>query len=92
MPDLEQNVQEPEKPASSGDVFTLRRRVEGTALGAVSGGAAGWLATALGDVHGDMRLWMMFGLATLAAVLGYRYGRSVVVAIFSAFSEAGVGR
>jgi hypothetical protein len=53
---------------------------------------AGWLAGLIGDVHGVMHWWVAAGLAALAATLGYRYGRSVVQAIFMAFAETDVGR
>ena len=89
MPDLPQDVTPPEAVSR---VLTLRRRLEGAALGAVSGGAAGWLAALIGDVHGVMHWWVAAGLAAIVAALGYRYGRSVIQAIFMAFAEAGDGR
>ena len=63
-------------------VLTLRRRVEGAALGVASGGAAGWIAVLVAGVHGGMRWGLITGIAVLAAALGYRFGRGVVAATF----------
>ena len=63
-------------------------RVEGAVLGAVSGGVAGWLTVWWGGVGGVLHWWFIGGLAVLAAALGYRYGRGVVVATFKAFGDA----
>jgi hypothetical protein len=62
--------------------------VEGAALGAVSGGVTGWLAVLMGGIVGVMHWWVVAGLAALAAVLGYRNGRSVVAATFMALSQS----
>jgi len=90
MPDLPRNTLTSPEPAPR--VLTLRRRLASAALGAVGGGMAGWLAALIGGVHGVMHWWVAAGLAVLAAALGYRYGRSVVQAIFMSFVEAGDGR
>ena len=90
MPDLPHDTLTPPEPAPR--VLTLRRRLEGAALGAVSGAVAGWLAALIGGVHGAMQWWVAAGLAALATALGYRYGRSVVQAIFIALAEADDGR
>jgi hypothetical protein len=39
-------------------------------------------------VGGVLHWWFIGGLAVLAAALGYRYGRGVVVATFKAFGDA----
>ena len=52
-------------------VLTLRGRLEGAALGVVSGGAAGWIAVLVAGVHGSMRWGLIAGIAALAAALGY---------------------
>jgi hypothetical protein len=79
------NPVEPDHPRRA---LTLRRRVEGAVLGAVSGAVTGWLAVLVGGIVGVMHWWVVAGLAVLAAVLGYRYGRSVVAATLMAFTEA----
>lgn len=67
---------------------TLRRRLENIALGAVSGGVAGWLTVLLAGVSGALPWWIIGGLSALGAAFGYRYGRRVVAATFKALAEA----
>lgn len=92
MPDVPQDPLNPHEPARLSGALTLRRRLEGAALGVICGSAAGWLSTLIGDVRGAPRWWVVVGLSALAAALGHRYGRSVVAAILTAFSEASIGR
>jgi len=66
----------------------LRRRVGNAALGAVSGGVAGWLSVLLAGVDGVLPGWIIGGLAALGAGFGYRYGRGVAKATFTALYEA----
>ncbi len=89
MPDLSQDSLSSTEPTPR--VLTVRRRLEGVVLGAISGGATGWLSVLIGGVHGAMRWEVVAGLAALAAALGYRYGRSVVLATVAAFVEVGPG-
>lgn len=70
------------------DRVPLRRRVGNAALGAGSGGVAGWLCVLLAGVDGALAWWIIGGLAGLGAVFGYRYGRGVAKATFKALYEA----
>lgn len=88
MPDLLPNTVSPPEPVRRRRVVTLRRRLEGLALGALSGGAAGWLAVLVGDIHGTWHWWIIAGLAALAAALGYRFGRGVVAATLVSLIES----
>ena len=81
MPDLPSQTESPREPVGR-RVLTLRRRLEGAALGVVSGGAAGWIAVLVAGVHGSMQWWLIAGITSLAAALGYRFGRGVVAATF----------
>ena len=82
MPDLPSDNVSLAESTREPRVLTLRRRVEGAALGVVSGGAAGWIAVLVAGVHGSMRWGLIAGIAALAAALGYRFGRGVVAATF----------
>jgi hypothetical protein len=57
-------------------------------LGAISGGAAGWLTALQAGVEGAMAWWAIGTLTVLGGAFGYRYGRKVVGATASAFLEA----
>jgi len=81
MPDLPSEIVSPPEPVGR-RLLTLRRRLEGAALGVVSGGAAGWIAVLVAGVHGSIQWWLIAGIAVLAAALGYRFGRGVVAATF----------
>ena len=88
MPDLPEHELSSPEPRRQRRVPTLRRRLFNSALGAASGGVAGWLTTLLAGVDGIWPTWIIAVLAVLGAVFGYRYGRSVVVATFKALNEA----
>ena len=81
MPDLPSETASSPEPVGR-RVLTLRRRLEGAALGVVSGGAAGWIAVLVAGVHGNLQWWLIASMAALAAALGYRFGRGVVAATF----------
>ena len=66
----------------------MRRRLGNVALGAASGGVAGWLTVKVAGVDGVFIWWIIGALAALGAAFGYRYGRGVVKATFKALSEA----
>ena len=88
MSSLEQDIVSPQKPPRRRRVLTLRRRVGNVALGAVSGGVAGWLAVLFAGVSGALPWWIIGALSALGAVFGYRFGRRVVAATFEALIDA----
>jgi len=88
MSSLEQDTVNPQEPPRRRRVLTLRRRVVNVALGAASGGVAGWLTVLFAGVSGALPLWIIGGLSALGAGFGYRYGRRVVAATFEALAEA----
>jgi len=49
---------------------------------------AGWLSVLLAGVDGVLPGWIVGGLAALGAGFGYRYGRGVAKATFTALYEA----
>jgi hypothetical protein len=77
-----------QEPAHRRRVSTLPRQVGNVALGAASGGVAGWLTVLLAGVSGALSWWIIGGISALGAAFGYRYGRRVIAATFKALAEA----